>query len=105
MNLAASNEPDLCIIGGGAAGVAVATAGAAVGLAVTVIERNSQAGRAGYDDLIVEVLRQVALACPAQPGRPDVAFRAAQARMQEAMSLAAADRSLARLAAMNVRVI
>lgn len=43
----AALTPDLCVIGAGTAGLAVATAAAAFGVSVVIVERDRMGGHAG----------------------------------------------------------
>ena len=103
MTTQSPEEPDLCIIGAGSAGFEAAIAGAALGLSVVVIERDTGDEIRRNGDLDWEVFR--AAARTAWDAGIPPRFDTIQARSVRAAQAAAPDRRLVRLEAMNVRVI
>ena len=99
-----SKEPDFCIIGAGSAGFDAATAGAALGLSVTVVERQSAPRPSTNRAISLAVLREAA-GLNAIGGFTKDAFADVRARLAAALAEAAPDRRLIRLAAMNVAVM
>ena len=99
-------DAELCVIGAGEAGYTAAMAGVALGLQVAVVSSAAaDPGRLNWD-VALAVLRdagqraQLGLSGP--PSAPVDSFRDA---LRAALAAAAPDRRLARLAAMNIRVL
>jgi pyruvate/2-oxoglutarate dehydrogenase complex dihydrolipoamide dehydrogenase (E3) component len=107
--------PDICIIGGGAGGFAVAAGAAAFGVAVVLIEKGEMGGddlnygtvpaqvlrNAGFTAHVMASARDLGLA----PMQPDVDMAALQQRIRATIAGLAPGVSEARLTAMNVRVV
>lgn len=107
--------PDICIIGGGAGGFAVATAAAAFGVAVVLVEKGEMGGDdINYGSVPAQVLRNAGSVAHAMrsagdfglaPRRPDVDMAAVQQRIRATIARLAPGVSEARLTAMNARVV
>jgi pyruvate/2-oxoglutarate dehydrogenase complex dihydrolipoamide dehydrogenase (E3) component len=107
--------PDICIIGGGAGGFAVAAGAAAFGVAVVLIEKGEMGGDdLNYGSVPAQVLRNAGFAAHVltsardlglTPMQPDVDMAALQQRIRATIAGLAPGVSEARLTAMNVRVV
>jgi pyruvate/2-oxoglutarate dehydrogenase complex dihydrolipoamide dehydrogenase (E3) component len=111
-------KPDLCIIGGGAAGVSLSLGAAACGLSVMLIEKNSLGGYRLTHSVPRNVLLAVSRAASAWCGSPDVGATVKELRqdpstgflhirkhIKSLVTAIAPNYSQARLEAMNVAVI
>ncbi|HTV27015.1 MAG TPA: FAD-dependent oxidoreductase [Xanthobacteraceae bacterium] len=109
-----SKEPDICVIGGGAGGLAVAAAAAAMGVPVVLIEK----GRMGGQSLTSAVPSKALLAAAkhaaavragarftVRSARPAVDFAAVMAHVRDAVAAVAPQVSPERFAGLGVRVI
>jgi len=107
--------PDICIIGGGAGGFAVASAAAAFGVAVVLIEKGEMGGdNLNYGSVPAQVLRTAGFSAHVmasaqglglKPAKPEVDMAALQQRIRATVAGLAPAVSAARLTAMNVRVV
>ncbi|MDF2119325.1 FAD-dependent oxidoreductase [Roseiarcaceae bacterium H3SJ34-1] len=107
--------PDICIIGGGAGGFAVAAGAAAFGVAVVLIEKGEMGGDdLNYGSVPAQVLRNAGSAAHVMtsaqdlglaPVQPAVDMAALQQRIRATIAGLAPAVSEARLTAMNVRVV
>jgi pyruvate/2-oxoglutarate dehydrogenase complex dihydrolipoamide dehydrogenase (E3) component len=105
---ASLTKPDLCVIGAGAAGMAAAVGAVALGMTVVVIEKEGGGEGLHNPALVIEILREEA----SRVSRARVAgwpmsfdYDVFHARLHARLEIAASDRRLARLQAMNMRVI
>src|SRR6185436_213266 len=108
-------KPDLCVIGAGAAGLAVATAAATLGVPVVLIEK----GRMGGEHLNTGCVPSKAMVAAGRRadvfrtsarfgvklGRPAVAFDEVNDHVHRVINSVAANDARERLAGMRVRVI
>jgi len=106
---------DICVIGGGAGGIAVAMAAAALGRKVVLIEKN----RMGGDSLNTGALPRAALLAAARRADemrkastfgiasvdPQIDHRAVHQRVKTAVAALAANSSVERLTGLGVRVV
>lgn len=108
----AALTPDLCVIGAGTAGLAVATAAAAFGVEVVLVERAAPGGRSGA--IAIEAL--VAAGTQAQAireagllgiaaGAPEADFSRIQEHVRPSLAAGAPNHTPERLAALGVRLI
>ncbi len=107
--------PDLCVIGAGAAGVAVAEAARRVGAAVTLVQGNATGDPPLQATLALRALaaaaERSALAVTSPPfgvfpdAAPKVSFRRLHDHIAEALAPAAIQAAPARLAALGVNVV
>jgi pyruvate/2-oxoglutarate dehydrogenase complex dihydrolipoamide dehydrogenase (E3) component len=107
--------PDICIIGGGAGGFAVASAAAAFGVAVVLVEKGEMGGDdLNYGSVPAQVLRSAGSAAHVMASaqglglaaaKPEVDMAALQQRIRATIAGLAPAVSAARLTAMNVRVV
>jgi pyruvate/2-oxoglutarate dehydrogenase complex dihydrolipoamide dehydrogenase (E3) component len=107
--------PDICVIGAGAGGLAVAAGAAAFGVPVVLVEK----GRMGGDRLADGGVPSKALSAAAAAaeairgarrfgivsGEPEVDFRAVHRHVQSAMAALAPNGSVERFTAMGVQVV
>ncbi len=107
-------KPDLCIIGAGAAGLAAAHAGRALGASVIVIERGQIGGDLNLGSipskaLIAAAHRSHALRTAAGFGlandEPKLSLRATQGHIKQVVDALAIDQSVEHLAALGIQVI
>ncbi len=89
--------PDICVIGAGSGGLAVATGAAALGVPVVLIEQGKTGG--GLNTAVA------CRALAAAARTPGVDFAEAQDHVRRAVAAAAVDGSAERLAGLGVRVI
>jgi pyruvate/2-oxoglutarate dehydrogenase complex dihydrolipoamide dehydrogenase (E3) component len=109
---AAALTPDICVIGGGAGGLAVATAAAAFGVSVVLIERGTLGG--ARLDVRKAALRAAASHAQAMreaghfglaTGEPQVNYAQLHDHVQRASAALAANASVERMGALGVIVI
>ena len=108
-------RPDICVIGAGTGGLAAASAAAAFGVNVVLIEKawmvgvSRNGGALPANALIAAARRAAALRNSARFGvkatRPSIDFAAVRARVQEAVAAAAPEASRERISGLSVRVI
>lgn len=104
--------PDLCVIGAGTAGLAVATAAAAFGVAVVVIERGIPGGRSGavvMRALVAAGARAQAIREASQlgiaSGEPEPDHARIQEHVRRSLAAGAPNQTPERLAALGVKLI
>ena len=103
--------PDICVVGGGAAGVSLALEAAAFGLSVVLVEKNALGGARLTQSIPRNALIAVSRAAAAVSGADEPQteagrrFRAARAHLALAAKAIAPNYAQARLEAMNVKVI
>lgn len=95
-------RPDLCVLGGGGAGLAAACEAARLGADVVVVEKRALGGAYLAQAIPAQAFCAAALANRAPDG-PDLARL--RARVKEIVRRAALEFSAARLAAINIKVI
>lgn len=108
----AALTPDLCVIGAGTAGLAVATAAAAFGVSVVIIERDRMGGPAG-DSAVMALAAAGARAQAAREarhfgittGEPEVNDAQLHDHVQRVLSAAAPNASAERMTALGATVI
>jgi pyruvate/2-oxoglutarate dehydrogenase complex dihydrolipoamide dehydrogenase (E3) component len=109
-----NKEPDICVIGGGAGGLAVAAAAAAMGVPVVLIEKGrmggqSLAGAVSSKALLAAAKQAAAVRSGARFGvrnvRSGVDFSAVTAHVRDAVAAVAPQVSSERFAGLGVRVI
>lgn len=105
-------QPDICVIGGGAAGLAVASAAAAFGVSVVLVERRGLGGnRAGLARraLIAAADRAHALREAGRLGieaeAPQIREAALHGHVRRCLAADAVDHSAERLGALGVRIV
>ena len=113
--MASLSTPDLCVIGAGASGIAVAEAARRLGASVTIVEQGEPGGaslRAGPLALatLSAAARQAALAARAAPfgvalDPPTISFRKVRDHIAEIIRDAAPEAAAARLAALGIEFI
>jgi pyruvate/2-oxoglutarate dehydrogenase complex dihydrolipoamide dehydrogenase (E3) component len=109
--MSAELAPDICVVGGGAAGVSLALEAAAFGLSVVLIEKNAIGGARLTHSVPRAALIAASRAAAAETGtdvtplRPAADFNLARAHLALAMKAIAPNYAQARLEAMNVQVI
>ena len=96
-------RPDLCVIGAGDAGRAAAIGGVALGLNVVLVDAGD--GSEVDPTLLLEALRIEAMGGALQANGAGPSFAELRDRLNGRVARAAADRRLARLAAMTIGVI
>lgn len=104
--------PDICVIGAGAAGLAVATAAAAFGVSVVIIERDSMGGSAG-DGAVMALAAAGARAQAVREarhfgvaaGEPEVNDAQLHDHVQRVLAAAAPNVSAERMTALGATVI
>ena len=111
--------PDICVIGAGPGGLAVATGAAAYGVRVVLVDKGRPEGQPGGGDLHRGTLPAAALAATAmqaeamrtagrfglEAAEPEIDFKAVMANVREVASAAAPAVSPERLATLGVTVI
>jgi pyruvate/2-oxoglutarate dehydrogenase complex dihydrolipoamide dehydrogenase (E3) component len=102
--------PDVCVVGGGAAGVSLALEAAAFGLSIVLLEKNVLGGARLTQSIpcnaLLAATRAAAAGDAGDPGRrPAVDFGQARAHLALAAKAIAPNYAQARLEAMNVNVI
>jgi pyruvate/2-oxoglutarate dehydrogenase complex dihydrolipoamide dehydrogenase (E3) component len=112
--MSADLKPDLCVVGGGASGVPLALAAAASGLSVVLVEKGTLGGgrltRGVPRNALLAVSRAAAAARDgvdfgAAAHEPPIDFSRARENIASAVAAIAPNYALARLEAMNVKVI
>ncbi len=105
-------SPDLCVIGAGTGGLAVAAGAALVGVSVVLVERDRFGGGhmrdVGSKALIAAATRAETVRRAARFGidaEPEVDFTGVRAHVEAAVAGAALNHSEARLTALGVRVV
>jgi pyruvate/2-oxoglutarate dehydrogenase complex dihydrolipoamide dehydrogenase (E3) component len=104
--------PDLCVIGAGTGGLAVAAGAALVGVSVVLVERGRFGGGHARDvaskALIAAAARAEAVRRAARFGidaEPAIDFAGVRAHMEAAVASAALNHSEARIAALGVKIV
>jgi pyruvate/2-oxoglutarate dehydrogenase complex dihydrolipoamide dehydrogenase (E3) component len=101
--------PDLCVVGGGAAGVSLALEAAAFGLSVVLVEKNALGGARLTQSVprsaLIAVSRAAAAVSGADEPRLGSAIDFARAHLALAVKAIAPNYAQARLEAANVKVI
>lgn len=107
--------PDLCVIGGGAAGIALATAAAAFGVRVVLVERDRvgasrlHRGSVPSNALIAAAKRALAIRQAADfgigAGEPEIDFGRIQDRVRRTIAALEPNESESHVAALGVRVV
>ncbi|UDL94993.1 FAD-dependent oxidoreductase [Lichenihabitans sp. PAMC28606] len=97
--------PDLCIIGGGVAGSAMALAAAAIGLSCVVVDAAPRLGRGQAADLALDMLIQSARTALPHVGADDRSFAMLRDRIGRAVAAASANHSAERLRSLSVTLI
>lgn len=108
--MAKALTPDICVIGGGPGGLAVATAAAAHGVRVVLVEKGALGGgrieRALPSAALATAARQIqAVRIGAAAAEPDVDFKAVMSRVRAVAADASPDVSVERLATLGITVI
>jgi pyruvate/2-oxoglutarate dehydrogenase complex dihydrolipoamide dehydrogenase (E3) component len=107
--MAQALTPDICVIGASAGGLAAASAAAAFGVPVALIENRGTGGNLPANALIAAAARVAVLRDGAPLGlktvRSGIDFAAVGAHMRSAADLVAANNRRERIAALGVRVI
>ncbi|WP_026607539.1 FAD-dependent oxidoreductase [Methylocapsa acidiphila] len=98
--MAGTLQPDLCIVGGGASGLALAAAASSRGLSVVLVESGEIGG-----DRLAQWVPSLALLAASRSNEPKVDFAQARAQIAAAVARIAPNYSVARLEAWNVRLI
>ena len=113
--MTASLTPDLCVIGAGAGGLAVAAGAAALGSAVVIVEKGDMGGQslnrgsipsraliaAGRAAFVMRTAERFGI----RAQEPWVDYARTQAYLREVIASIAPNQSVARMEAMNVKVI
>jgi pyruvate/2-oxoglutarate dehydrogenase complex dihydrolipoamide dehydrogenase (E3) component len=112
---AAALTPDICVIGAGPAGLALATAAAAFGVSVVLIERDRMggtglnAGGAALRALVAAGARAVAVRQAGRfgvvTGEPEIAYAQVHDHVQRVIAAGAPDASVERLGALGIVVL
>ncbi|MCW6510636.1 FAD-dependent oxidoreductase [Lichenifustis flavocetrariae] len=97
-------DPDLCVIGASEAGRAAAIGAIALGLTVTMVDDGDPSGM-DNPDLLIEVLRRATEYRDGLSSGAPIDQAEVWRRVERTLARAAAERSHARLAAMNIRIV
>lgn len=113
--MAESIKPDLCVIGAGAGGLAVAIDAAQLGVEVVLVERGKFGGQGLYHGSIPSKALLAAAKCAQnmrnakkfgiKPVEPEIDYRAVLTHVQEVVTSVAANETVERYAGLGVRTI
>lgn len=107
-------EADICVIGGGAGGLSVATLAAAFGRKVVVVEKSRMGGGSSAGSIPSKALIATARRAHAMrnaglfgiaPVEPQIDYRAVQAHIKGAIAAVAANDSIERFTGLGIRVV